>query len=447
MTEQVERLAHHALRGEVWHKALTYCRQVGEKALARSAHHEAVQSFEQALSVLPHLPEQRDTREQAIDLRLALRSALQPSGDLGRILVCLRNAEALAQTLDDPRRLVQILLFLSRYFSLMGTYNQAITAAQRALALTTTNGDDVLHALANLNLGLACQPQGDYRRAIDCFGQTVAALDGTRRRERFGQVILPAVQSRAWLAWCHAELGTFAEGIALGDEGLQIAEAVEHPGSLMVASWGVGLLALRQGDLPRALPRLQRAMGICQDTDLSIWFPSMAAALGAAYTLGGRVADAVLLVTQAMEQAIATERPDPQTSCGLSLAEAQLLAGHPEEAQALAERALALAHAYQERGHEADALRLLGEIAARHEPPERDQAEGHYRQALALAEALGMRPLMAHCHHGLGMLYGKLGQQEPARRELSTAIALYSAMAMTFWLPQVEAVLAEVEGR
>ena len=108
LAEQVEHLAHHALRGEVWDKALAYCRQAGEKAMARSAYREAVGSFEQALSALPHLPEQRDTLEQAIDLRLALRSALRPSGDFGRILACLREAEALAAALDDPRRLGQV---------------------------------------------------------------------------------------------------------------------------------------------------------------------------------------------------------------------------------------------------------------------------------------------------------------------------------------------------
>src|SRR5262249_56350331 len=96
MAEQVERLAHHALRGELWAKALAYCRQAGEKAIARSAYREAVGYFEQALSALPHLPEQSDTIEQAIDLRLAMRSALVSSGDYGRILVCLREAEALA---------------------------------------------------------------------------------------------------------------------------------------------------------------------------------------------------------------------------------------------------------------------------------------------------------------------------------------------------------------
>ena len=76
----------------------------------------------------------------------------------------------------------------------------------------------------------------------------------------------------------------------------------------------------------------------------------------------------------------------------------------------------------------------------------REQAEAHYRQALALAEELGMRPLLAHCHLGLGTLYAKIGQREQARAELSTAIDLYRAMEMTFWLPQAEAALGRVKG-
>ena len=238
LAEQVERLAHHALRGEVWDKALEYCRQAGEKAMARSAYREAVGYFEQALSVLPHLPEQHDTREQAIDLRLALRTALLPSGDLGRMLAYLREAESLAETLDDPRRLTQVSGFLSRHFHLMGAHDQAIASGQRALALATAGGDVGGQALANQRIGQAYQGQGDYLRAIAYLGQTVASLEGAPRSERFGLVILPAVLSRALLAECHAHLGMFAEGRVLGDEGLRIAEEVDHPGSLMYASWG-----------------------------------------------------------------------------------------------------------------------------------------------------------------------------------------------------------------
>jgi class 3 adenylate cyclase/tetratricopeptide (TPR) repeat protein len=445
--EQVERLAYHAVQGEVWGKAVAYCRQAGEKALVRSAHREAMGYFEQALSVLLHLPETRDTREQAIDLRLALRSALRPLGDFGRILALLREAESLATALDDPRRLRQVSLFLSVHFFLTGAYDQSLTAAQRALAPATAGGDAILHTLAGQRLGLVYQAQGDYRRAIDCLGQTVALFDGTRRHERFGQITLPAVLSRAHLAMCHAELGMFAEGRALGEEGLRIAEVVEHPASLMYASHGSGMLSLRQGDLPRALPLLERAVGLCHEADFPAYFPWTAASLGAAYALCGRGTDAVPLLTQAIEQAIVMELGGFQVLCSLSLGEAQMLAGHLEEAHALAERTLALTRAHQERGNQAYALRLLGKIAARHDPPKVEQAEAHYREALAMAEELGMRPLQAHCHRGLGTLYGQAEREQPARAALGTAITLYRAMDMTFWLPQAEAVLAQVDGR
>ena len=379
--------------------------------------------------------------------RLALRTALRPLGNSGRILAALREAEALAAALDDPRRLGEVSVFQSFHFHLISAHDQAIAAGERALALATAGGEVVLHALANQYLGFAYQAQGDYPRAIDYLRQTVASLEGARHRERFGQVFLPSVNSRAWLAVCHAELGTFPEGRVLGEEGRRIAEEVAHPGSLMVASWGVGLLSLRQGDLPRALPLLERAVSICHGADLPAYFPRMAATLGAAYTLGGRVADAVLLLTQATEQATAMEMVVFQALCRLSLGEAHMLAGCPGDAHVLAERTLVLAREHQERGNEAYALRLLGEIAARREPPEHEQAEAYYQQALALAEELGMRPLVAHGHLGLGTLYAKSGQRRQARAELSAAIELYRAMDMTFWLPQAEAVLAQVEGR
>jgi tetratricopeptide (TPR) repeat protein len=146
----------------------------------------------------------------------------------------------------------------------------------------------------------------------------------------------------------------------------------------MTAFWGIGLLSLRQGDLPRALPRLEWGVDLCQDADLPFYFPWIAAALGAAYTLGGRVADAISLLTQAMEQSIATESVYFQVLCRLPLGAAHLLAGRLEEAQALAERALALTREHGERGHQAYALCLLGDIAAHREPSEGEPAVAHY---------------------------------------------------------------------
>jgi tetratricopeptide (TPR) repeat protein len=132
----------------------------------------------------------------------------------------------------------------------------------------------------------------------------------------------------------------------------------------------------------------------------------------------------------------------PAISC---LSEAYLLAGRLEEARQRAVQALDLARQYQQRGTQAWALWLLGESTARQASSEIEPATGHYRQALALAEELGMRPLQAHCHLGLGILYSKGGQQELARTALSAALALYRAMDMTFWLPQAQEALAQVE--
>jgi len=296
------------------------------------------------------------------------------------------------------------------------------------------------------SLGNIYQAQGAYGQAITCYEQTMACLTEAQRRERFGELVFPAVFTPVYCALCYAELGTFAAGRALAEEGLRIAEAVDHPFSLMIASWGLGLLSLGQGDLPRALPLLERAMHIGQEAHLGR-FHLIPIALGAAYTLAGRIVDAVPLLTQARDQVMAMEIVDEQAFCHLSLGEAQVLAGCLEEANTLAERAFVLAREHQERGNQAYALRLLGAIAARREPLESEQAEAHYRQALTLAEELGMRPLQAHCHRGLGTLYIMTGQCEQACTALSTAIEMYRAMDMTFWLPQTEAALTQMEGQ
>jgi hypothetical protein len=200
-------------------------------------------------------------------------------------------------------------------------YDQAITAGQRARVLATASGDIVLEALVNQQLGIDYQDQGDYHRAIECLRQSVTFFAGMRRHERFGQLLLPAVFSRAKLAGCQAELGLFAEGRALAEEGLLIAETAAHPGSRMYAAWGIGELALRQGDLPRALPLLERALSLCLDMAPGARrlanFIRITAALGAAYTLDGRIAEAELLLTRALEQSVATEGGPSDMRCHL----------------------------------------------------------------------------------------------------------------------------------
>jgi class 3 adenylate cyclase/tetratricopeptide (TPR) repeat protein len=443
MDEQVERLAYHALRGEVWGKALAYLRQAGAKAAARSAHREAVGCFEQALVALRHLPEHQDTCEQAIDLRFSLRNALLPLGEHRQAFEHLRAAQTLAEDLHDERRLGRAFAYLAEYYRMTGDSIHAVESGERALA--TSLGDFPLQVMANIFLGTAYHALGDYRRAADCFRRNVASLTGELIHERFGMTGLPSVMSRTWLVWCLADLGAFDEGAAWGGEAVRLAEAVDHPFSLTQAYSRLGGLYLCKGDLHQAIPALERSLELCQIANILTWFPTVAAPLGYAYTLAGRLAEALPLLQQAAAQ---------DTSGGISagharwvayLSEAYLLTGHMGEATGLARSALTFARDLQAQGNEAYALRLLGEIHAHQEPLAVETAEAAYRQALALAEERGMRPLLAHCHLGLGTLFTKVGQLGQARAALSTAIELFHAMEMTFWLPRAEATLAHTE--
>ena len=205
----------------------------------------------------------------------------------------------------------------------------------------------------------------------------------------------------------------------MAEEGLRIAETVKHPFSLIEACYGVSVVYLGQGAVPRAIPMLERAMGLCQDWHILNLLPWLAAALGLAYAQDGRVAAGLELVEHGVGQQAARGRPRNLAPLVSWLSEAYLLAGRLEDAHTHAAQAVDLARQYKQRGTQAWALWLLGESTARQASPELEPAFGHYRQALALAEELGMRPLQAHCHLGLGTLYSKSGQREQASAALS----------------------------
>jgi tetratricopeptide (TPR) repeat protein len=445
LADQVDRLAHHAFRGEVWDKALAYGRQAGTRAAARSAHHEAVTYFEQALAALAQLSETRDTLEQAIDLRFNLRNALLPLGEEARIFDHLHAAEALAERLGDPQRLGQITSYLCISFSAIGEYDRAIAAGQRTLTLATTSGAFDVQIAAQTTLGQVYYTGGDFQQGLDMARRAMTLLTGEQRYARFGRVSLPAVSSRGYMAHCLAELGGFAEGRSVAEDAVQIAEGVEQSFSIAGALNAVGLLSRRQGDLQRAIPTLERSLALCQTANFPRLFPIAASILAATYALAGRVVEALPLLEQTLERVPLGSRVIFQALVLTELSEALLLVGRVEEASTIASRLLELSHTHPGRGYQAHVCRLLGEVAMHREPPDIAQATAHYRQALALAEELGMRPLQAHCHRGLGILYAQTGQAEQARVALSAAITLYRAMDMTFWLPQAEVTLTQVE--
>ncbi len=440
--EQVDRLAHHAFRAEAWAKALRYSRQAGARAAARSAYREAIRCLEQALETLGHLPQSRETLEEAIDLRFELRNALVPLGEYGTMLRRLREAEALARDLGDRRRLGWLHSYLCNGLRMVNEHERAVESGREALAIATALGDFALQVATNYHLGQAYHTLGDYRRAKEFLGQNVRSLEGALLRERFGLTGLPSVQSRTWLVWCHAELGEFAEGLGCGQDALRIAREAADAYSEVAAYAGIGNLYLRRGDVDRASPLLARGLALCRDRRILEWLPRLASSMGVVHALQGSVDEAARLLEQAGARAGSmgmTWHP----LWGVRLGEVYVLSGRLDDAARLGEQARDLASARKERGHLAYTLRLLGEVAARRDPPALGAAEARYREARALAEELGMRPLVAHCHLGLGSLYRRLGRRAEARSELARAALLFRAMDMTRWLSQAEAELAQ----
>ena len=433
IADDVERLAHHALRGEVWAKAVGYLRQAAARAAARSAHREAVAHLEQALGALAHLPEGRARTEQSIDIRLDLRLSLLPLGELERILPYLREAETLAETLGDQHRLGRLSVYMTGQYYLTGDHDRALEYGGRAQAITEALHDFSLEVATNAYVGQVHLARGAYRAATDLFRKNVEAIVGDLMHERFGLPQLPAVHSRFCLVVCLAELGEFTEGIVRGQESIRIAESIEQPLNLTVAASGLGRLYLRKGDIERAIPILERGIELSRTWNLGIWFPPVASALGSAYAATGRLADALPLLKESVERTAAMRLLSAQSPALTALGEAQVLAGRLGEALELARPALALAEQNGERGHEAWALRLLGEIALRSDPPDPGRAREWFLRALARATELGMRPLSAHCHLGLGQALRLLGARGESDEHLATAARLLSAMDMRSW--------------
>ena len=189
--------------------------------------------------------------------------------------------------------------------------------------------------------------------------------------------------------------------------------------------------------MQKSIPYLERSVHLSRVGSFANMFRAMSA-LGYAYALSGRIADALPLLDQCASQDLSETRTYSVPRAYLWTGEAYLVAGRLNEATQMALRAQDLAQQRRERGGLASALRLLGEIAVHRDPPEVESAEAHYRQALVAAEEMGMRPLAAHCHLGLGKLFHRTGDRAKAAEHLTIAATMYRAMDMGVWLEKAE---------
>ena len=437
--EQIERLADHAVRGELKEKAVHYLRQAGRKAAARSALSDARAWLEQALVILKELPESRAALEQNIEIRLELRPVLRQLGEGRKMLEHLRDAEAVAMRLNDDGRRGLICAFMTTVHSTLDELDEALATGSRALEIAERLGDLRVRILATSYLEQAYCYRGEYERAIELATNNIAAIPSDWSKEFFGMAVPASVFDRAWLIMSLAELGRFSEAAGHEAEVIRIAEPTEHAFTIGWAHFASSISRLLKGDWAKARSLVEFWLANLRTGNVAIHLPWAVAASAWALAQIGETNEALDRIREAEQllQGQAARGIVGHRGWGYgAVGQACLLLGRFDEARRLGERAVEASK--RQPGFAAHAQRLLGDIASHPDQCDPESGEAHYRGALALAELHKMRPLVAHCHLGLGKLYRRTGKLEHARENLANAATLYREMDMGFWLDQTK---------
>jgi class 3 adenylate cyclase/tetratricopeptide (TPR) repeat protein/ribosomal protein L40E len=445
LVERVERLAHHAWHGTVWNKAVTYLRQSGAKATDRSAFRETVSSLEQALRALDRLPKSREMQELGYDIRRELLDPHLMLGQLDRRIEDVHEMKELAEVLGDTSRLARALAWTCNALNHLGQTEEAVQIGRRSVELASALDDRTSEIIARSHLGQAQFNSGAYEEAADNLRWSIATLRVEWDRTRLGYGSFPSVLYRHFLVECLTELGEFDEASAISDEAVRASEALDNPWSRALAYFAMAMVAVQRGDPLRAVAVAAQGLDLCDTYDMTFLWPRLASLNGYAMALSGQYEHGIALMERALQASLAMRLGQEETLRRAHASEGYLLAGRIHEARDTALGALEFAKQHGQHGFGARAHRNLGDIARLHPSLLRDSAEHHYREALRRADERGMRPLVAHCHLGLGRLYRRSGNRGQAQEHLTIATAMYREMDMTYWREQAAAELRQDE--
>jgi class 3 adenylate cyclase/tetratricopeptide (TPR) repeat protein len=434
LDEFTERLADHALKGELWPRAVEYYEKAGQRGNARSAHREAIAFFEQALEALAHLPSDRSRIDRAIEIRLGLRVALAALGELRAIHERLEEAAELALSVEDRPRLALINISKSTILSNLGALDEAVAAGLHGRAIAEEMGDAASTVNAGFALGQAYWNRGEFQKAADILEKDLGSIRGDLRGKHSGTTGTSSVLCLVSLSHTYCFMGQLDKAVLRSEEAVSIARETGRPYDLSYANAARGLAHLTIGDLDGAIVDLEEALRLCRAAEIRLLFPHTARYLGRAYALTGRLNEAHLLLEEAVAQSGALALVGLQAWCSSALGLTHLTNGALAKADAIATTSLELSRKHGYRPAEVHALRLIGSIHAKNIPSEAAQAERRYREALELATTLGMKPEVAHANRDLAELFSRTGRSSDARRASSVAAELYKSMGMARYI-------------
>ena len=423
-------------------EAIDYSVKAGRLAYARWANREAVEFFDRALGTLASLPESPSTLEQAFDIRLELPQALIQLGGVRRALERLQEAKILAERLNDDRRRCRVFSFTTIVHALFGELDEALAAGTQALEIARRLGDLKLVIPAATILQQVHFYRGEHERVTVLATENLALLPADSTTEDFGLATPPSVYDRGRLIISLAELGRFAEATEFEAQALRLAAQTQHAYTVGWAHLAVSWVHLLRGDWARASPGVEHATAVLRAGDVVPLLPFAVSLSAWGLALLDDASEALSRLREG-EQLLERHALSGQTGTlgwfYAGLGRAALVLGRLEHARRLGDRALEFSP--RQPGFAAHALQLLGDVAAHPDQFDAELGEAHYRQALALAEPRGMRPVVAHCHLGLGKLYRHKGARKRANEHLATATKMYREMGMRSWQEEADSAM------
>ena len=429
--EKADWLAFHAFRAQQWDRAVAHLQAAAAREIARAANRVAAQHLENALVAVDHLPATERT-QLAIDLRIALRHALTPLGQVKRTLDHLRTAERFANDLNDRSRLGRVISFTANCLVLQARYAEALDTGESALIIARELRDDRLELATSMYLARARLLRGECRTAIEMFQGIIRTLEEKSLDGFLGLPVLPAAFARSNLAAGLAEVGEFEEAKAHAVEAARRADASGQPDSIMWAHWSIGLVALTQGASGEAVRVFDRLLHLCKTHDLDAYASRIMAALGCSMARVGQVNEGLQLLEQAVVLDVSAEPQTTHSFALTALAEATFLAGDLDKARAVATQAVRRTRAHEERSAEAHACRLLATIYGAR-ASDLELAAQTLQAANVIATELSLQPLLAHCDFGFADLCAQKGQRSEAQAHRARGHILLAKLGMKPW--------------
>ena len=421
LTEQVERLAHHALQGAVWDRAVGYLRQAGAKAIARSANREAVGFFEQALKVLGQLPESRDTLTEALDVRLALGPALIATGGAAapEVEASYNHARDLCQSLGDMSRLFPALWGLWYVNYTRGRYPVARDLGERLLVVAQGGTDSTLLLEANHCLWSTLVGMGEVVVAQAHLREGLALYDPPQHRSL---ALLygghdPGVCCRNFAAWTLWELGYPDQALGRSQEALSLARDLSQPLTTVLALSFAVFVRYHRGESAAAVEKAEAMLTLAETQGLSVWVEHSAMLLAALRVEQGR-GDEGVAPRQGGSTPKGTVRWREMLALCL-LAGAYAKAGHVERGLEVFSQAWALADGDPKGFYAPELHRLRGELTLAQGARASGAAEACFHRAIELARARQAKSLELRAATSLGGLLAREGRRDEARRLLA----------------------------